>query len=574
MKKLKTLALLLVIFSLQNVVAQTTPFSFNWNDKYQHTQTNGFSNEGRKVAVNPSNGFIYVLADVTSDLDPQGVASGTTYNYTMLLQYEPSGSLLNTAMLDVGIHSTSGFDRQSAFGLELDGSGNVYVGYNSNDDTTTFYNVNITKFSANLVQAWTYTFNPTSSDFGIDMKVNQTGTVYCLAKSIGVGGAVRYRIIRAAAAGSSALTYYNFTVTSDVYSSMAIDNVSNIYVAGHRPSNISGVGKVISVTSVIGTGASNGSVRWSQIDNCGTVTGDDIARHVIIGADGFVYITGSSVGTAQHGVDAVTMKLSATNGKKIWENFINYTLTDGGFFVNVPDIATVNVAWSSGSVVYLDQISPSTGLFSRRASYVPIPATPYNSLGQTNIVAMASSVGKNVYMTGTIAATNTSGQSFDAAWLAKFNFSSRGGARVENAAPIEGSFNQSKRAVGLALDNASTNVYWIRDLAENHSNHLQEKVEISSMEGTGSFRQVTELNDEQTQDRIVFANPVSDVLQISSVDQMTRVQVLDISGKILLESTPTSNLQTLEAQQLPAGVYHVVVVHNDGFTTIKPFVKH
>ncbi|MFN5325403.1 MAG: T9SS type A sorting domain-containing protein [Bacteroidota bacterium] len=567
------LAFLFGLFGITTAVAQTQPlpFTFNWNDKYQNTTSNGYSNEGRKIVVNPSNGFIYILSDVTSDLDPGGISNGQTNSYTVLLQYEPSGSLLNSQIIDVGVHTISGFDRSSAFGLELDATGNVYVGYNTSDSATS-YDVNISKFTANLASVWTYTFNPTSSDYGVDMKVNSAGTAYALVKSIGTGGAIRYRIIRASAAGSATTVYFNFTINPDYFSSMALDASSNIYLAGYRQAITPGSTKLITLASVTGTGT-QGALRWSQLDNCGTVTGDDIAKHIVIGADGNVYITGSSVGSAQHGLDAVTMKFSSVNGKKLWENFINFTLNDGAFFVGNPDLNTVNVAWSSGSVVYLEQINPSTGLFIRRSGYSPTPASPYTSLGPATITGMASSVGRNVYMTGTIAA-NAAGFNFDAGWLVKFNFSSRGGARIENVAPIEGTSNQSKRSVGIALDNVNTTIYWIRDIAETHANHQQEKVEISSMDGTGSFR-MDQSNDQETEEsRIWFENPVSQQINIGSIDEMVLIRITDISGKTIHNSTQTTNYQTIDLNSLPSGLYNLLVVHNDGFTTNKQFIKH
>ena len=550
--------------------AQPVPFTFNWNDKYQNTISNGYSNEGRKVVVNPSNGFIYVLADVTSDLDPGGVPNGQTNNYTVVLQYESSGSLLNSQIIDVGIHTVSGFDRSSGYGLELDASGNVYVGYNTSDSLTS-YDVNISKFTANLSSVWTYTFNPTSSDYGVDMKVNSSGSAYALVKSVGTGGAIRYRIIRASASGSATTTFFNFTINPDYFSSMALDASSNIYLAGYRQATTAGSTKLITLASVVGTGT-QGALRWSQLDNCGSVTGDDIAKHITIGADGNVYITGSSVGSAQHGLDAVTMKFSSVNGKKLWENFINFTLNDGAFLVSVPDLNTVNVAWSSGSIVYLEQINAGTGLFTRRAAYSPTPASPYTSLGAANITGLASSVGRNVYMTGTIAA-NAAGFNFDAGWLVKFNFSSRGGTRIENVAPIEGTSNQSKRSVGMALDNVNTNVYWIRDIAETHANHQQEKIEISSMEGTGSFRMGGNDNELFQQDRVWFENPVSEEITISSIDEMVHIRITDVSGKTIYNSDKTSDYQSIDINNLPAGLYNLLVVHKDGFTTYKQLIK-
>lgn len=542
---------------------QTLPFTANWNDKYQNTSSNNFSNEARKVVANPTNGFVYVLADVTSDLDSSGIQSTQTFNYTVLIQYDTLGNILNTVSIDVGAHTVAGFDRSSGFGLELDASGNVYVGYNS-FTTPTSYDVNISKYTSNLNELWNYQFNPTSSDVGIDMKVSTTGIAYSIVKSIGAGGAVRHRIIRAFGPGSATTTYFNFTITNDYYTSLAIDNSQFLYLAGYRPSSVTGTGKLIS-TACVSTG-STPFLKWSSIDNCGTVAGDDVARHIVVGPDGFLYMVGYSTGNAQHGIDAFTFKLAPGTGKKVWENFINNTLTDGAFLVNVPDLTTVNVGWTSGSVASVDQINASTGLLNRRVSYPPTPAPPYTSLGQTTITGMVTStVGKNVYLTGTIAATNA-GQNFEAAWLVKFNFSSRSTSpRIENVAGVEGSFAQSKRASGIALDNSRSTIYWTRDITETFISHLQEKIEVSSLRGSGTFRfqQLSGSND-----LTIYPNPVQNELRVIGCTEPSAWQIVNLFGQIAVQGVLQNN-NTLNTSDLPEGSYLLKI---DGHPP-KPFVK-
>ena len=140
-------------------------------------------------------------------------------------------------------------------------------------------------------------------------------------------------------------------------------------------------------------------------------------------------------------------------------------------------------------------------------------------------------------------------------------------------APIEGTSNQSKRSVGMALDNVNTNVYWIRDIAETHANHQQEKIEISSMEGTGSFRMGGNDNEVFQQDRVWFENPVSEEITISSIDEMVHIRITDVSGKTIYNSDKTSDYQSIDINNLPAGLYNLLVVHKDGFTTYKQLIK-
>src|SRR5262245_45222434 len=112
-------------------------FNGDWAEPYQHTSANGFSNECRKVVPDSVNGGIYVLYDVTSNLDPSNNPTANTYSYVLILKYDLFGTLVYDYQIDVGQHSSSGFDRRSGFGLAVDyATGDVFVGYNTYDATT------------------------------------------------------------------------------------------------------------------------------------------------------------------------------------------------------------------------------------------------------------------------------------------------------------------------------------------------------------------------------------------------------------------------------------------------------
>ncbi|MFM7822221.1 MAG: T9SS type A sorting domain-containing protein, partial [Bacteroidota bacterium] len=62
-------------------------------------------------------------------------------------------------------------------------------------------------------------------------------------------------------------------------------------------------------------------------------------------------------------------------------------------------------------------------------------------------------------------------------------------------------------------------------------------------------------------------------ITINSVDEMIEIQILDITGKTIKKINQISNNQPIELKQLPTGIYNLLVVHNDGFTTYKQFIK-
>src|SRR5258708_26902434 len=155
-----------IIFSLStNVHAQ---FNTVWKADYQHTTSNDFSNESRKV-VSDASGNVFVLADVTSNIDPLGNLTASTYHYTVISKYSTAGVFLLSKSINVANHFVAGFDNKGAFGLEIDANGDLFIGYTSYDGVTNF-DANIAKYKGtNLVRLWNRRFNPTSVDKGIDL---------------------------------------------------------------------------------------------------------------------------------------------------------------------------------------------------------------------------------------------------------------------------------------------------------------------------------------------------------------------------------------------------------------------
>ena len=114
MKKITTLLFVLLISC--GAYAQ---FNFFWNDTYSYTVTSGFSNEARKVAVDAS-GNVFVLSDITSDLDSTNHVGPTQY-YVVLRKYTQAGVLLVQKFVNVKNMMVSGtFDFKSAFKFATD----------------------------------------------------------------------------------------------------------------------------------------------------------------------------------------------------------------------------------------------------------------------------------------------------------------------------------------------------------------------------------------------------------------------------------------------------------------------
>lgn len=536
-------------------------FNVNWSSDYRHTSSSSYSNEGRYVDVDTIGGKIYVLSDVTSNLNPSGVVDGQTHFYTVLSQFDETGFLIESASIDVTNHSGNLYDLNSGFGLHVDQSG-IFVGY-TNYNAASNFDVNISKFDNQLNLLWNYKFNGATEDLGIAMKVSATGEAFAIFKS-SAGPNIRHRIIKASAAGISTAPLYSYNSQPDFLTDFIIDG-SNIYTTGYRL--VGGV-KAILVSCVTQTG----TLLWSRVDNCGTATGDDFARQIIMGDDDYLYLTGASQGIVQHGVDAVVMKFDPLTGKKRWENFININLTDGGFYIANPDPNYVYVAWNGGTSVYLDQMSAGNGAFIRRITYSPIPVSPYSSLANTTITGMKMSKLRNIYLTGSISGLS-SGQNFTASFMIRASFTGRGIPSVEYEMPVVGEPTSSFVGKAIALDESIATVYFLSDEIAPYSTHQQETVWLQSL-GVPAMLRVQQSASSAVEEMTITAqpNPASDKINITSNFIISSIEISDINGKIVFESRDISSKNAfINVSDLNQGVYFIKAVNdlgNSGFYKI------
>ena len=175
MKKINILVVL--VFCTVSLFAQ---FASNWQVDFQDSPTLNYSNEGRKV-ITDANSNIFVLGDYSSDRDSAGHTTGTTQYTVRLQKYNYNGVLQTWVYIPVNGLITNGFDNRNSFGLELDASGNVYIGYSVYNNSGDFDLV-IRKYSNTLTLKWTYVYATSNQDVGVDLKLNGT-TAYAIVKS-------------------------------------------------------------------------------------------------------------------------------------------------------------------------------------------------------------------------------------------------------------------------------------------------------------------------------------------------------------------------------------------------------
>lgn len=572
MKKFTPLVLTFLFFCYTGSIAQ---FNQIWFNNFQHSSTTSFSNEGRKVASDAT-GNVFMLMDATSDIDPNGVVTGSTYYYTLLVKYDVNGSLMNVETINVNSHFTAGFESRSSFGLEVDASGNVYCGYSVYNATTNF-DIHITKYNNSLLQIWHYEYNPAAADSGVAMKVASSGNVYAVIKSV-ASGLIRYRILKANSTQTTITHFYSYNAFPDYLNSLAIDASENIYVTGYR---VLAGGKVILTASI----NSAGILRWRDIYNGDTNNFDDIGKNLTIGTNGDLYVTGLSDRSNINGLDVMNIRYNSQDGKKVWVSFQNYGATDGGFFITAPDTNFVYVFSVSSNTVLIDQLRISGavggagtigGSLIRRLTYNPVPVSPYSALNGVTINDMKASANINFYITGTITATS-SGQTFSAAYLAKANFSRRGNALVEFSVPVDGNFSGSYEGSSVALNNPNKQVYWLRNSFGTYSSHSNEIVELFAFDVPSPTRLESDalIGGAGYDGNISLTpNPAIDFISVYSSDVLLKIELLDLAGKTVKSFRVNEANTVIDLSGINQGIYIGRIYSTSGEIINRKIIKN
>ncbi|MBP7961497.1 MAG: SBBP repeat-containing protein [Caldilineaceae bacterium] len=321
------------------------------------------------VAVD-SNGYVYVAgwSSATWGSPLRAFAGGSE---AFVAKLTGSGNLIWNTFL-----GSSGSDY--AYGLAVDGSGNVYVVGQSDANwgspvraKSTGSDGFVAKLNSSGSLTWNTFLGGAGTDYGYGVAVDDSGNVYLAGHSDATWGSP----VRAYTSGvdafaakltsSGGLTWNTFlggAGTDDRGQGIAVDNAgSNVYVAGY--SNATWGSPVRSYTS--GTSlydgfaaklsASGGSLTWNTFLGGG---GYDAAKSVAVDGSGNVYAAGSSNATwgspaqsySGSGYDVLAAKLDAS-GTLIWNTFLG----GSGLYDSASSIS----AHSSGKV-YVTGTSDAT----------------------------------------------------------------------------------------------------------------------------------------------------------------------------------------------------------------------
>ncbi len=536
-------------------------FNLSWSNSYAYTVSSGFSNEVRKVATD-SNGNIFVLSDVTSDIDSANHPGPTQY-YVLLQKYSPAGLLLVQKHFNVrNMHVAGTFNYSSAFALVIDAGNNVFIGFNRYNAAGTNSDVQIMKYNNALTSAWTFAYTSPADDSGIDIVLRGSATFF-LFKSVS-GANTTYSIAKAMPNTSTSVPLYSFDPNLDVINSVTTTPTLNLFFTGYRL--VGGV-KVVLTASV----NSGGLLKWKSTFNNSSASGDDYGTKIIVGNDGFLYIVGTVYSNATYGSDAIVMRYNASTGLMNAKLPFHYN-----FGTNINDFGYEIVEGASGvkflgavhgnSHVLVYKFTTTNGLvLNGTGFYIPNPPS-FTTISAINISDMKVSNSGKVYLSGGLTGNSSSG-TFSASYLANFGNSGGVFSFLSNT-PVIGTSDDSYQGVCLALDPPRNVIVSVQNLWSTNSTHNNELILIDSY-SMGILRIGNDSNFE-SREPLFYPNPASETLHVKN-SNFDLVSIYDLAGKLI--KTFEKGSTEFDISAITPGQYILQFISSSGIKTEKLIVN-
>lgn len=121
----------------------------------------------------------------------------------------------------------------------------------------------------------------------------------------------------------------------------------------------------------------------------------------------------------------------------------------------------------------------------------------------------------------------------------------------------------------LKVNSASSTVLFWPSGACGAYNYGQIEDYTVNVQGTMGVDDIT-----KTDNISIYPNPVKDILHIVQKDSISKVEIYDLSGKLIQQSNTNSNAVEVNVQTLVKGVYLLKVISNNGKTQTTKLVKN
>src|SRR6266545_2245400 len=269
-----------------------------------------YSNSGHTLWVQRYNGpednwdaATELALDASGNVYVTGHSYGSNDFDYVTIKYSSSGTQEWVAR-----YNGPGNTKDRAWGLGVDGSGNVYVTGDSGEGSPNLSDYVTVKYSPSGVQRWAARYSALY-DYATALAVDASGNVYVTGYSYGSGSYYDFATIKYNARGRLRwVARYNGGIDDLAYA-LAVDAQRNVYVTGE--------------SGAVGKGSDYGTVKYddrgvqawvARYNGPGSST--DVANAIALDASGDVYVTGESEGSGTV-ADFATLKYSAS-GVRQW----------------------------------------------------------------------------------------------------------------------------------------------------------------------------------------------------------------------------------------------------------------
>jgi uncharacterized delta-60 repeat protein len=284
--------------------------------------------------------------------------------------------------------------------IAVDINGNVLVAGQANNGSVAFPNNDFVaiKYNSSGVQQWlkNVTGNTTGSDDAAAIMTDGSGNVYVAGHVFNNPSQKDAICVKYDNSGNETWKKI-FTGKGDNYdnvNAMTIDNAGFVYLAGYTLAN--GKNRDFYTAKLTATG----DTSWIKTYN-GTSSGEDEATAITTDASGFVYVTGYSKNKGNSS-DITTIKYKS-NGDTVWVRNYNYSAnkSDKGYAIDIDAAGNVYVAGKSDSDPGITSNDDFITIKYNSAG-VQQWVKRYNGTGNSDDIAIALKVAAsgNVYITG------------------------------------------------------------------------------------------------------------------------------------------------------------------------------
>ncbi|MDC0230314.1 SBBP repeat-containing protein [Deltaproteobacteria bacterium] len=288
------------------------------------------TNDYANGVATDSSGNVYVTGGTKGGLDGNTSAGNTDL---FVVKYNSSGTKEWTKQL-----GSSG--RDSANGITIDSSGNVYVtgvtfgglDWNTSAGANDLF---VVKYSSSGTKQWTEQLGSESTDTANGVATDSSGNVYLAGvtkgrlNGISNSGRTDVFVIKFNSSGTRQWTKPLGTAQNDLANGVSIDSSGNFYVAGVTYKDLDGNTSAGSADLFVAKYNSSGTKQWTK--QLGT-SGRDHARGVATDSSGNVFVAGDTYGGLDGNTNAGYNDLFVvkynSSGTKQWTKQLGTSSTD------------------------------------------------------------------------------------------------------------------------------------------------------------------------------------------------------------------------------------------------------